>query len=170
MLVTRQIQKRICVEPEHLHSGILDYIKTKLAESCKGECSREDGFFIKVLGLKGISDNNIISDYTVYDNRITSNCQTIFSVVAQVETLKPEVGVVYTGEVFISMSSGIVLLVEGIMKVLIPSPVDGYIFDLESKTYRGDNRIIAIGDSIKVKVAGTRYRNKNFSTFGKLVE
>ena len=106
------------------------------------------------------------------DNYISNvNCENVFTIVFQVENLKPENGKQFSGKICMIYAGGIFLIIKNKQKVLIPlASLKDYVFDQTNKCFKKDKKIIKTGDIIDVIITGTRYSNKSFSCFGNIVE
>jgi DNA-directed RNA polymerase subunit E'/Rpb7 len=155
------MERRVCVDNDQLNSNIYSHILTKIKENTVNECTKEHGYILDIKKLICIKDNYISN----------VNCDTIFIVEFLAETLKPEIGKRFDGQVCMVFPGGIFLNIKGKQKVLIPiSTLNKYIYDTVSKTLKKDKKIIKEGDTIKVEITGTKYSKKSFSCFGNMVE
>lgn len=157
------IQRKICLEPEYLDKNIRSHLLNKLVSSFTNECNKEHGYVLKV--------NRIIN---IKDNYISSNCEHIFILNVEIETLKPEIDKELVGTICMIFSGGIFLNVKNKLKVLIPiTTLCEYSFDQPNNYFinKSDKeKIIKQGDELKVLISGMKYSKQNFSCFGKLVE
>lgn len=170
MSQVKLIKKKVCLEPQYLNANIKKHIIDKLKFLISNECTKEYGYFLNLVKLCKIEDNIISTDCKVFDDhRVTSICQSVFTVSFEAETLRPEIGSVFEGIATTMLSAGISLTIRGKMKVLIPSPIKGYEFDIHTKSYLGKSTIKE-GDKIKVKILNTMYTDKSFKSYGSLVE
>lgn len=160
------ISKRICVEPEYLDTNIVQHIYNKIKKNILDEnsvenCTEKYGYILDVKKIISIEDNYISN----------VNCENVFTVVFEVDNLKPENGKQFTGKICMIYTGGIFLIIKNKQKVLIPfSTLKDYIFDSSNKCFKKGKKIINIGDVIDVIITGTKYNNKTFSCFGTLVE
>lgn len=155
------IQKRICLEPEFLNSNLKKNIFDRLKKSTVNECSKEYGYILDIVKLIKIKDN--------YVSNATS--EIVFEVMFEIETLKPEIDKVFTGDVCMIFVGGIFLNIKNKIKVLIPiTSMKEYKFDQTNKIFiKKDKTVIKQGDVLNVKITGIKYSKKNYSCFGDLV-
>jgi DNA-directed RNA polymerase subunit E'/Rpb7 len=152
------IERKICIESEFLNKDIKKHLLDKI-KLYKNECTKEHGFFINIKDKLQIKDVNI-----------SSNCENIFTVVFEAETLKPEVGKKFKGVSCMIFSGGIFLNIKDKLKILILETflkID-HIFDQKTNTFvnKNTNNSINQGDELNVILTGVTYSNKNFVCFG----
>ena len=162
MSSTIVIQRKICLEPEYLDKNIKTHLLNKLISSFTNECNKEHGYILKV--------NRIVD---IKDNYISSNCEHIFILNVEIETLKPEIDKELVGTICMIFSGGIFLNVKNKLKVLVPiTTLSEYTFDQANNCFINkddENKIIKQGDELKVLISGMKYSKQNFSCFGKLI-
>jgi DNA-directed RNA polymerase subunit E'/Rpb7 len=152
------VQKRICLEPEFLNSKLKQNIFDKLKKSTMNECSKEFGYILNIVRLVKIIDNYVSN----------ASSEIVFEVMFEIETLKPEIGKVFTGDVCMVFVGGIFLNIKNKIKVLIPiTTMKEYKFDQALKIFKKDKTVIKQGDILNVKITGIKYSKKNYSCFGK---
>lgn len=189
------ITKKIILDPIFLSKDYKLKIIEKINELCYNQCTKEDGYILKVnwqingrkcdiigslddgrIRIKYL-DNTII--YTVkpecllnktriLDNYISGvNSSIIFIVEIDVDNLKPELGDIFSDKVCMIFSGGLFVDVKNKMKVLIPS---NSLSKIGETFVDNKNNIIKNNDIIKVKIIGVKYSTtkKNFSCFGEL--
>jgi len=155
------MERRVCVDNDQLNKNIYSHILTKIKENTVNECTKENGYILDIKKLIRIKDNYISN----------VNCDTIFLVEFLAETLKPEIGKRFDGQVCMVFPGGIFLNIKGKQKVLIPiSTLNKYTYDNVNKILKKDEKIIKEGDLIKVEITGTKYSKQSFSCFGNMVE
>ena len=155
-----KIERKICVESKFLTKDLKKYIFTKIKENAINECSKEYGYFL-----------NIIKLIEIKDNYISSNCENIFIVVFEAETLKPEVGKIFEGIVCMIFSGGIFINIQNKIKVLIPlSSLKDYEYNNTKKCFENKSRMIKENDTLSVVISGTKYSKQSYSCFGNVVE
>jgi DNA-directed RNA polymerase subunit E'/Rpb7 len=155
------IEKRICVDHEYLNRDINSYIFQKIKDVTLNECTKEFGYILSIKKLVKIKDNYISN----------VNCDNIFTVVFDAETLKPENGKKFTGVVCMIFAGGIFLNILDKQKVLIPvSSLIDYVFKPSEKCFKKKDKTIKEGDVIDVIITGTKYSKQSFSCFGSIVE
>ena len=153
------IQKRVCIEPENLSSNLKIHIFDTLKKSIKNTCSKKFGYIIDIVKLIKIKDNYISN----------ANSETVFEVMFEIETLKPEINKVFTGIVCMIFDRGIFLNIKNKFKVLIPlSTMMEYKFIQSEKILRKGKDEIQQGDILNVKITDVKYSNKSYICFGEL--
>jgi DNA-directed RNA polymerase subunit E'/Rpb7 len=152
------LEKKISIESEFLYKNLKDHLFNKLKKIYENECTKDNGYFLKI--------NKILK---IKDNFISSNCENIFNVEFEAETLKPEIGKKIQGIVCMIFSGGIFINVENMMKILIPeSNLKEYKFYQTETSFKYKNNIIKKDDIITVCISGVKYSKKKFSCFGTL--
>ena len=152
------LEKKISIESEFLFKNLKEHLFDKLKKMYENECTKDNGYFLKI--------NRILK---IKDNFISSNCENIFNIEFEAETLKPEIGKNIKGKVCMIFSGGIFINVENIMKVLIPeSNLKDYKFDQTETCFKSKNNIINKDDDITIIISGVKYSKKKFSCFGRL--
>lgn len=164
------VTRKVCLDPEFLDCNIKKHIQDRLKLTLNNECTKEHGYFLNVIKIKKILDNYISTDCRVHDDhRISSNCQNIFIVLFEAETIKPEKDKVLEGIATTILSAGISVTIQNKLKVLIPAPIETLEFDFTTKSYKSDVLTIKQGDKIKVKILNTKYSDKSFKCYGAFV-
>ena len=157
---TALIERRICISHENLTYDIMDDILDKIKDITKNECSKDHGYILNVIKIVRIKDNYISN----------ANCDTVFIVEFEAETLKPENGKVFSGEVCMIFAGGIFLNIKNKQKILIPTAsLSNYTFDPVSKSFKSKQKIIKEKMILDVMISGTKYSKQSFSCFGTLV-
>ena len=152
------LEKKISIESEFLFKNLKEHLFNKLKRMYENECTKDNGYFLKI--------NKILR---IKDNFISSNCENIFNVEFEAETLKPEIGKKINGTVCMIFSGGIFVNVENMMKILIPeSNLKDYKFDQTETSFKCKNKTIKKDDDITVCISGVKYSKKKFSCFGTL--
>ena len=155
------MEKRVCIDNEYLNDDLYKHILTKIKEITDNECTKEHGYIIDVKKIIRIKDNYISN----------VNCDNIFIIEFEAETLKPEIGKRFLGDVCMIFPGGIFLTVKNKQKVLIPiSTLQNYTYVPSDKMFKNDKKNIKEGDNIMVEITGTKYSKQNFSCFGNMVE
>jgi DNA-directed RNA polymerase subunit E'/Rpb7 len=155
------LEKRVCIDNDKLNKNIHEHILTKLKESTINDCTKEHGYILDIKKIINIKDNYISN----------VNCDTIFLVEFLAQTLKPEIGKKFDGQVCMVFPGGIFLNIKDKQKVLIPiSTLNNYTYDLINKNFKNFKKIIKEGDTIKVEITGTKYSKQSFSCFGNMIE
>ena len=160
MIEKQILQKGIVLDNAMLAPNIEHSILEKLRQVVENDCSKDFGYIIKVINSIKILDNYISN----------VNSELIFIVQFEAETIKPEVGKVYTDIICMVLSGGIFLKIKGKFMVLIPSSVlQDYEFHPDKKMYVSkvdSTHTLKTGDECSVKISGIRYLNKNYDCFG----
>ena len=93
---------------------------------------------------------------------------------AKIKVIKPEIDKIFECEVCMVFSGGIFLSVMDKLKILILSAsLPKYKLDTKTNSFKHkteEGASIKKGDVLKVKIVGSKYSKKNFSTFGTIVE
>jgi hypothetical protein len=153
------IEKRIKIEHEYLTKDINKYILEKIKDSVIGSCTSEYGYILDIKKLIRIKDNYISN----------VNCDNIFIVEFEAETLKPEIGKTFEGEVCMIFPGGIFLNIKNKQKILIPVlSLKDYKFNPSTKTFKSKEKTIQEGSVLKVIITGVKYSKQTFSCFGTL--
>ena len=89
----------------------------------------------------------------------------------EAEALKPDTGMVLTGDVCMVYKDGIFLeVLKGRQKMLVPKLyLKEYTFDESVPCYRNGDDIIKAGDVISAMVTASQYNNNTFSCFRSIV-
>lgn len=155
------LEKRVCIDNDKLNKNIYEHILTKIKESTINDCTKEHGYILDIKKIINIKDNYISN----------VNCDTIFIVEFLAETLKPEIGKKFDGQVCMIFPGGIFLNIKDKQKVLIPiSKLNKYTYDPINKNFKHDKKIIKEGDTINIEITGTKYSKQSFSCFGNMIE
>ena len=153
------IERRICIGHDYLYRDIKDALLDKIKEVTLNECTKDHGYILSVKKIVTIKDNYISN----------ANCDNIFTVLFEAETLKPENGSILQGEVCMIFNGGIFLNVKNKQKILIPlTNLKAYVFDHTKKQFVKGYKIIKEGDIIDIVITGTKYSKQSFSCFGDL--
>ena len=148
------IQRRVYLEPKYLDENIMVHLLAKVSSITLGECTKEYGYIISV--------NKIV--------KILNNEDTVFTLLFDADTLKPDAGTKLDGIVCMVYKDGIFINVVNKLKVLIPSIIlKGYLYDENLATYVSTNKKIKQGDNINVVVTASKFSKKGFICVGSLV-
>ena len=156
------LNRIISLDPQYLDSNFKQHILNKLIDVSINECTKENGYFLKIIKL-----NKIINNY------ISSDSQIIFNIEYDVETLKPETNKIFEGNVCMVFSGGIFLSIKNKMKVLIHNSClnDFEYKQSDNNFYNKKNKeTIKENDILNICISGVKYSKNNFSCFGKLVK
>lgn len=156
MTSIQQLNWKIYLKPEHfsfdIHSNLLEGVKKELSN----KCSNEYGYILEVRGIVKIIDNKLIN-----------NSKCMFELVVEVITLKPEVGAVFSGEIFMVFDKGIFVKIQNKLKILVPlSYLVDYKYNKEDNSYINTKRVLHVNDAVDVKILGIQYSKKEFNCFG----
>ena len=155
------MERRITLEHKYLIRNVKEHLLNKVRTITLNECSQNYGHILNINRLISIKDSFISN----------VNCDNVFIVNVEAETLKPEIGKILTGEVCMVFSGGIFLVVKGKQKVLIPiSTLSEYTLDITNVCLKKGKTIIKEGSIVKVEIQGSQYRKQSFNCFGCLVE
>jgi|LauGreDrversion4_2_1035121.scaffolds.fasta_scaffold1369981_1 DNA-directed RNA polymerase subunit E'/Rpb7 len=155
------IESRICIEPQYLSKDIMKHILKKISDNTINECTKENGYILKINKIVGITDNYISN----------SNSEIVFNVKYEVQQLKPEIDKKYSGNVCMLFQSGIFLNIESKIKVLIPiDALKNYEYNQSKLEFKSKNKTIKIGDTVDIIITAINYAKQNFNCIGKLYE
>ena len=158
MITKKIIEKKVYLKYEYLDKNYKNNILTNLIEITKNLCNKEHGYILKI--------NKIIK---IKENNITSNGELEFLLDFEADTLYPEKDKIFEGNVCMIFSAGIFVNIKDIFKILIPlNELKNYVYDNTENKFVKDNKIIKVGDIIKVIIIDTKYSKKSFSCFGKI--
>lgn len=157
--MNKQIKLDILVEFQYLDQNIKKYILSKAQNILYGKCMKDHGYILDIHKLISFESNHIAS----LDSSI------IFHTVLEVSVLKPEIGSIYTGKVFlVSDCGGVLLTVQNVLKVLIPkSCLETYKYN--NNRFEKGKKIIEKDCEVHVRVSNIRYENHTFSCIGEMV-
>ena len=153
----QKLIKTVCLEPNLITESVQKNIQDRLKSIYLKKCTRKNGYIV-----------SIHDRIKIISNTITDNGSILFYVEFYVETLKPYIGQIVKGEVFMVFDGGIFVMIEGEMKVLIP------VFKLSHMTYNKagyfehNNSRIKISDNIDVKIDQIEYEKCKFNCIGSL--
>ena len=158
MITKKIIEKKVYLKYEYLDKNYKNNILTNLIEITKNLSNKEHGYILKI--------NKIIK---IKENNITSNGELEFLLDFEADTLYPEKDKIFEGNVCMIFSAGIFVNIKDIFKILIPlNELKNYVYDNTENKFVKDNKIIKVGDIIKVIIIDTKYSKKSFSCFGKI--
>lgn len=159
-------QRRVCLEPRFLDQNLEHHLLNKVNETIVGECTKEYGYILSIYRIVEILDNKISP----------ANSDIVFTVSIEVENLKPEKDSEYEGKICMILPTGIFLVVEDRLKVLIPK---NYLEDYEMKQMEGSGEMFYVNrengeelrkeDIVRVSITKTKYSNQEFSCFGRKI-
>jgi DNA-directed RNA polymerase subunit E'/Rpb7 len=162
MRATKQIKWKTYLRPSFLDGNILSNLLEHIRMELNNKCFEEHGYIISVNRIISVDNNTILVT--------TSNI--LFNVTIEVDTLKPEIGLINVGEVFMVIDKGIFVKIEDKLKVLIPvSNLYGYEYKKEDNFYykKETKTSIYMNDTVKIKILGIQYSKNYFNCFGEIV-
>lgn len=159
---TTIIERRLCIDARHLNSNFRNSLIDKIREETHTECSEAHGHIISILRIAKIVDNYVSN----------VNCDVIFTVQFEAETLKPMVGDKLAGSVCMVFDGGVFLDIKNRQKILISRDGLGKDFEYNQlqRVFESKQRTIDVGDILTVEIAGSKYKTNTFCCFGRLVE
>ena len=104
------MQKEVSLPPMYLHRGIKNALLSQLKKNLENSCSQKNGYIVEVKNIESIVSNTI--------SRAYSNI--VVKVNFAVETLKPEEGSEFEGEVVMVFEDGVFVMVKNRLKIMIP--------------------------------------------------
>ncbi len=159
-MMLKKISKRIFIKHEHLDYNILNHIYSKLCETTKDNCDKENGHILKI--NKNIKIDDIFSS--------SVNGDIIVIVLFEAVILKPEIGKIFDGQICMIFSNGIFVNISNKQKVLIPlSYLTDFTYNEKDKIFYNDNKILKLNDNIKVIIEGVKYAKNSFNCFGRVI-
>lgn len=152
---TYTLTSTVEIEPQYLHTGLLDIIIIKLNEKYLGKCTQKHGYV------------NSINDVKILSNKMSRVSLTIqFTVSFNIECFNPQEGKEIEMKAKLIMEYGIMGEEHGV-RILIPkTSFEGIIKDGILKL---KDREIKKNDVIKVKIINSKYEKKNFSVIANLI-
>ena len=156
------LKQRILISNDLLDMNLNKHILNKLKDISVNECSKDNGYVLKVNKLIKIVDNYISN----------VNSELIFIVEYDADTIKPAINDIFEDSVFLVLRNGIFFNIKNKFKVLIPpDALLDYMFDADNKTYiHQDNKtVLKSGSQCKIQITGVRYMNRKFDCFGKII-
>lgn len=150
------IETKIPLESSFLNKKLYRNILKKLDNAVVNKCTKDHGYFLRIIRLKRVKDNYI-----------SSNCENMFIVEYEAEVLKPEIGNIVEGTICMVFAGGIFLNIQNVMKILVPlSKLEGYSHDPANESFKSKKDKLTVGQNVKVKIEGVKYTKENFSCFG----
>lgn len=152
--MTTIIQKTIYLDPKYLDNNIMEHLLSTLKNNMIGSCNKEFGHILSI--------NKII--------KILYTEDTFFNLEFESETLKPNIGDIFDGEVKMISKNGIFAEIKNIQKVLIPiSCLQDYNFNIEEKSFVNGDFSIKEKNNIKICIKNVQYSKNNFNCIGYLI-
>lgn len=149
------LRKRVILEPENFSDDITPLLIKKL--KADKYCSEKHGYIIDI--------ENIIS-FTSAISRI--NGHNIVDVLFNALTIKPTIGKEFECIVNMIFPQGIFAEYMNIQIVIPASELTEFVYD--NQTFFKSDKVIKIGDKIKIRIVNTRYKKHKFSCIGSLIE
>jgi DNA-directed RNA polymerase subunit E'/Rpb7 len=146
------LTKRIIIKPSEFTENITDLIKQKIKNL---PCTKDYGYVIDI--LKILSYESMISRNNGY-NIVTAQIKA--------HTFLPIVGLEIDCIVNMIFPQCIFATFINIKIVIPVSELEDFTY--ENQQFKNADTVIQIGDSIKVKILNTRFKQKNFSCIAKL--
>ena len=125
------IERKLYLHPKFFNKDILSNIETEAKKTFLYECSEQYGYIMKINRIVRIKDNKI--------SNTTSNC--IFTVILEIEVIKPQIGNIYEGVICASLSYGLLININEKIKVFVPEV----------------NNTYSVGDKVKIQINGLQY-------------
>lgn len=164
----RSVHQKISIDCKYLDSDIESHILSKIKNIMTGCWSLNYGYILKVVRIIKIGDNHI--------NNATS--LVVFDVDYEIETLKPEQGLILSGKVGMVFCHGIFVVIHKIIgnkltelfQVLIPvKNLVNLKFDRTNKCFRSATKTISENDDINIKITTAQYSDNKYICIGNLV-
>lgn len=156
-LITKQIQ----LESKYLGSDIKIYLYEKINTSMVGNCYKEYGYIMNLHPEIKIIDNNISS----------SNSNVIFTLKICLDLLKPSIGDIYCGKIFMVNESGILAKIMNKMNVFISHKtlVNFTYTNIKIEKYTNGKINLKLDMDINIKIIFFKYEDRDFSCIGKYI-
>ena len=156
-MIKTLISRTVSLPPSMLDSNVLAHLLQNVKNEWEGKCTKDDGIITKILSIEKILNN--------YISPATSNIMFVLSLNA--ETMKPQVGDIFTEKVKQITTRGI--FINDSITVIIPAhTLTGYTYDRESEKFVGDGVTISVDDTIKISITAIKYENNKFKYIGSL--
>lgn len=146
------LKKRIVIHPHEFSENITDLIERKIKNL---PCTREYGYVIEI--IKILSYESMLS---------RNNGNNIVTVQIKAYTFLPTVGLDIDCIVNMIFPQCIFATFINIKIVIPVSELENFTY--ENQQFKNADTVIQIGDSIKVEIVNTRFKQKNFSCIAKL--
>jgi DNA-directed RNA polymerase subunit E'/Rpb7 len=176
MATTTTITTKVYLKPHELTDQYKTLIWNRLNEQLCGSCTKQYGYVLDIQKINKIYNNIIKSNCKVFEDKVVSQCDTIFEIVADVILFKPIIGKIYKAEVICVLQIGFTVLVHNKLKVLIQNISDKYTFCQEKRSFinKEDNsqnqeNEIKRGSIVNIQILGLKYIDKNYVAHGIMV-
>lgn len=154
-MIRTTIKRTISLPPDMLDGDVFSHLLNSVRKEWEGKCTKDDGIITRILSIDKILDN--------YISPATSNINFVLSLKA--ETLKPQIGDVFTEKVKQITMRGI--FINSSITVIIPAhTLTDYTFDRDSEKFIGDGKTISVDDTIKISITAIKYENNKFKYIG----
>lgn len=169
------VRENIYLSPDNVSVDMFTNIYNYYCSKYKGKCTAQNGYIIDVLRITKILSNSI--------SRVDSTI--IFDVEFEIISHIPTIGEIHNCKIFLIFKEGIFVNVEHLKIFIHNKNFEEYLYDENNSIARyitPDNaaprslptveaapRSLNIGDSLVVKILGTKYSNKNYSCFGTII-
>jgi len=153
-VITRQIPLDCKYFDKDVEKHLLEEIKSKLV----GTCNKESGYITNVSSIEVLGNNiSIISPVAV------------FTVKIKIETLKPEKKSEYVGVVEDLLPQCIIVKVQNVMSVIIPSDIiKEYKYNETKRQYISGSNVIAKKTKLLVSIRDYKYEQGRLNCIGNL--
>ena len=157
-MIKALIKRTVALPSEMLNSEVFSHLLDIVRKEFEGKCTKDDGIITKIISIEKILDN--------YISPATSNINFVLSL--NVETLKPQIGDIFTETVKQITVRGI--FISGSITVIIPAhTLTEYTYDRDSEKFVGRGKTISVDDTINISITAIKYENNKFKYIGCLV-
>jgi DNA-directed RNA polymerase subunit E'/Rpb7 len=157
-MIKALIKRTVALPSEMLNSEVFSHLLDIVRKEFEGKCTKDDGIITKIISIEKILDN--------YISPATSNINFVLSL--NVETLKPQIGDIFTETVKQITVRGI--FISSSITVIIPAhTLTEYTYDRDSEKFVGDGKMISVDDTINISITAIKYENNKFKYIGCLV-
>jgi DNA-directed RNA polymerase subunit E'/Rpb7 len=154
----KTINRWIKINPKYL--GDLDeHIHKEVNLQMKDKCDEKTGRITDIVKILDVIDNKIKN----------SSSELVFLVRFTVDVFKPEVDMVVDVTIRAIYRDGILVDIQDVQQILIPSSTYSKEYILENSTLVNDVKVITIGDKIQARITAVRYDDHKFSCLGEIV-
>ena len=155
------ITTKVNLEHMYLNKNFRKHLIEKIVTNSKTNCTQTYGHIIEV-----------DDDIEILSNKITrTNSDIEFEVRFNAMTLKPLPDNEYECKVCMIYKDGIFLDVLERQQILVPkSRLKDYVLDKDFLVRNSPHKMIKVGDSVRVRIIGSKFTKNNFHCFGDLIE
>lgn len=155
----KEIQTRVILNNCYLDNNYKSHILKKLKKTLENNCNKEYGYILEVIDIVNIIDN-------IIDN---TNSFPVFTVVCNIECLKPKIGDIYQGNVCMIFENGVFVDIKNKIKALIPTiHLKDIEYNSDENLFENDNITIDMNSEVKIELTSIKYEKKQFICIGKL--